>query len=403
MIACRNEMDALPIYIKIYREIKDQITKYKYLPNEKLPSENELKDYYKVSRQTIQNAFQMLVNEGLVTRRQGKASYVSPLTTHPPLQVLHLGGINEPGVPITRYHYIFAQRVMELSSGRLTIQIHHSSETGNGATQVQHVQWGTQDMFGAAVEWLELVDPAWSITTYPFLFKNLKELQTLVDSPMNQTMKEKLVRQHGIRLLADNWYRPSRVFISRRPCFSLEDLKNLRMAVSGIPLYRDLWSSFDMEPVPCQWGTETLAFQQDHIDAMDAPLDAILEAGLYRYAPYLLKTDHLFSRACIIVNETKFQMLRSDLQEILIRAAEEIGKLYSDHVLQNMKNMENSFIDRGGVIIRINTDAFSKRVDAVFSRKIQNKYPDVYEAYLKIRQTQTDSAAQIGPSFQILS
>ena len=377
----------IPIYLKIYYDIKNQIVSYKYLTNELLPSEHELARIYNVTRPTVQKALQMLVNERLVTRQRGRGTYVCPLTVQESLDssVLHLGGINNPDVLITRYHYIFSQRVMELTDGKIKIAVHHSAEFGDGATQIERVRTKQQDMFGAAVEWLELVEPLWSITSYPFLFRSLAELQTFVKSGLNQQLKAQLVKVHGMRVLADNWYRPSRVCISRRPYFRLKELENQRMAVCNIPFYRELWDALGMQTVPCQWRTEAQAFQDDLIDAMDAPLDAILDIKLYRYAPYLLQTNHLYSRACIMINEETFQSFRSDLQQALIQAAEESGRLFAAQTRQSRKKMENQFIQNGGAIIRINTDEFCQRTNDVFTQNIRIRYPQVYNLYQKIQ------------------
>lgn len=57
---------------KIIEEIKDG----KYKPHEKLPSENELADQYKVPRIVVRKAYERLQELGYIFSKQGKGSYV---------------------------------------------------------------------------------------------------------------------------------------------------------------------------------------------------------------------------------------------------------------------------------------------------------------------------------------
>lgn len=47
-----------------------------YKPNERLPSENELADQYKIPRIVVRKAYEQLQERGLVYAKQGKGSYV---------------------------------------------------------------------------------------------------------------------------------------------------------------------------------------------------------------------------------------------------------------------------------------------------------------------------------------
>ncbi|MBS4192565.1 GntR family transcriptional regulator [Bacillus sp. FJAT-49705] len=56
-----------------------------YKPNDKLPSENELADQFKVPRMVVRKAYEQLQEQGLVYARQGKGSYVQESKLRIPL------------------------------------------------------------------------------------------------------------------------------------------------------------------------------------------------------------------------------------------------------------------------------------------------------------------------------
>ncbi len=70
-------MHAEPKYIKVVEWIKEQIGKKSFVPEDKIPSENELSGQFQLSRQTIRHAISVLEEEGILTRIQGSGTYVS--------------------------------------------------------------------------------------------------------------------------------------------------------------------------------------------------------------------------------------------------------------------------------------------------------------------------------------
>ncbi|KRE28212.1 GntR family transcriptional regulator [Paenibacillus sp. Soil522] len=66
------------LYKQIYLNLKERIVTGDLRPNDRVPSEQEIMDEYKVSKITVKNALAALVDEGLVIRIQGKGTFVTP-------------------------------------------------------------------------------------------------------------------------------------------------------------------------------------------------------------------------------------------------------------------------------------------------------------------------------------
>lgn len=66
-----------PLYQQVMDDIRQDIESARYRPNQKIPSEAELSEMYSVSRITIRRAVEELSNEGYLTKRQGKGTYVN--------------------------------------------------------------------------------------------------------------------------------------------------------------------------------------------------------------------------------------------------------------------------------------------------------------------------------------
>ena len=72
-----DESSLTPLYQQVMEEIKEAIADGRYPAGSKIPSEPELSEMYSVSRITVRRAVEELVNQGLLTKRQGKGTYVT--------------------------------------------------------------------------------------------------------------------------------------------------------------------------------------------------------------------------------------------------------------------------------------------------------------------------------------
>lgn len=67
----------MPLYHQIYDQLHAQIESGRFRPGDQIPTESELSETYGVSRITVKQAIQLLVNEGRLERIQGRGTFVS--------------------------------------------------------------------------------------------------------------------------------------------------------------------------------------------------------------------------------------------------------------------------------------------------------------------------------------
>lgn len=70
----------VPYYYQLQEVLENLIDQGVYKPDQKLPSENELREWLGISRHTAQRALKHLVDRGIAYRIQGKGTYVSNKT-----------------------------------------------------------------------------------------------------------------------------------------------------------------------------------------------------------------------------------------------------------------------------------------------------------------------------------
>ena len=67
----------MPLYRQIYKGLRDAITSGRLAPGTKLPSTRDLAEIWKVSRNTLRNAFDQLIAEGYLEAIVGKGTFVA--------------------------------------------------------------------------------------------------------------------------------------------------------------------------------------------------------------------------------------------------------------------------------------------------------------------------------------
>ncbi|WP_267201876.1 GntR family transcriptional regulator [Limosilactobacillus kribbianus] len=66
-----------PVYIKIHNQLRENIENGKWTVGQKIPAERELAASFDVSRMTLRQAIQALVDEGILERRVGSGTFVA--------------------------------------------------------------------------------------------------------------------------------------------------------------------------------------------------------------------------------------------------------------------------------------------------------------------------------------
>lgn len=78
MAAQSSEHSHSPIYMKLAHHLRQQIEDGEIGSGEALPSERDLCKISGASRVTVRKAIELLIEEGLLSRRQGSGTYVTP-------------------------------------------------------------------------------------------------------------------------------------------------------------------------------------------------------------------------------------------------------------------------------------------------------------------------------------
>lgn len=260
----------------------------------------------------------------------------------------------------------FKEMVEERTKGTVLIDYYPVGQLGTGDDLTEQMQTGSVDMSWRAIEWYSKFEPSWNILLMGFLFRDTEHVYAFLDSDKNTELKENLVKDANLRMLADNGIGSARVLISKKPVNNPDDMTGMNMRVPSIEMYIKTWQGVGVNCVSIPWGESYMALSQGTADALESPLGSIYGMKFFEVAKNITMTNHIYSPYVMVINENSYNKLSDNQKSILEDCAVETGKLftiYDDESIQ--KNIELMKAD--GVTINETPDisAFQQKLSDV--------------------------------------
>jgi tripartite ATP-independent transporter DctP family solute receptor len=285
---------------------------------------------------------------------------ISPVQAAP--VVLKMGTLEPPANPISMAGERLGKLVNEKSKGSLRIEVFPASQLGNFTTQIEGVMMGSQDIFLGAPENLGQFEKDYNILSLAFVFRDQNHIQAFFRSPLHAAMAEKLRKNRGIRFTAERWNRTPRVLLAKKPVFSPDDLKDIKMRVPEITMYLEVWKALGTRTTQVPWGEVYLALKQGVVDAMEGPFDTLLGMKFYEAAPYITLTNHVICAAGLYINDKKFLNMPKELQTILMDSIRNAGDYFTKLCFDNYDRDMNEMLSRGAKFITVDRTPFKEKM-----------------------------------------
>jgi len=241
--------------------------------------------------------------------------------------VLRYAHMNDPASVAGRQAELFARKAKEYSKGRVTVELHPSSQLGSLGQQLANVRSGAIDIHHSTAAGLGSICGDFAILDTPYLYSDVDHLLrvTSPDSPVMKELGEKLLKEDGLRLLY-TFYFGSRELTCNRPVYGPGDLAGLKIRSIPYPLYELAVEALGGRPVPLDWAQTPVALLTRSVDGQENPLDVILTSRLYESQSHLMLTGHVLGAEMVVISEKAWKGLSASDRTALLKAAREAGE-----------------------------------------------------------------------------
>lgn len=263
----------------------------------------------------------------------------------------------------------FARLLNEKSGGAITLTVYSGGQMGSEKEGIEGVQMGTIDFAICSTASLSSFTDSNACWDLPYLVTSIEEGRNAVRSDAAQDLLNALssVSIKGLSYWENGIY----AIGSTTPIRSLGDVKDMRIRAIDSALQADVYSSFGANPVVLAWGDIYTSISQNVIDAISSTTIVNMHnSNFEEVAPYITMTNHGYSPAPLLMSQTLWDSLPSDVQQIVQEAADEAQAYEFQLMDESLNSCQEAMEAAGAEFIEVDLGEW---VDALAS---------VYEKYV---------------------
>lgn len=235
-------------------------------------------------------------------------------------ETLMLANSDALGSITDRMNWFFKEDLERRSGGAITVNYVAGQSLGSAPQVTDQMIAGTVESFGNVIDWFAPLERDFQVFAWGFTFRDDAHLQAFLDSPRFAEMADRVLANHGVRILAAAPSQ-SRVLFSTRPITSADDLVGLSMRVPQLESYLELWTALGTRPTQVPWGEVFLALRTGLVAAAEGPVSGAYAQRFHEAAPEITVTNHVVSVLSYSINEARFQRMSPQHREWVVESA----------------------------------------------------------------------------------
>lgn len=230
------------------------------------------------------------------------------------------------GAAGNRLGELVAERVAELTGGKLTVAYYNNAQLGGDADLHTRLQSGSIDYLVCQTAPTASFVPAAAVFDLPMVFARYdgETINSVLngDGAFRGRLDEEYARS-GILLMAFLQNGTYRVTTSDRPLRTLDDFRGLVIRTMDNPNHIAFWKALGASPTPAAWTELYVLLSQGAVDAQENAADTCLSANFQQVQQYLNDTDHILYLNQLLVSEQTFSALDPAYQAAFRQAVDD--------------------------------------------------------------------------------
>ena len=226
---------------------------------------------------------------------------------------LRLGHVLAPSHQFHRGMELAAEKLAELTDGRVELQVFPSSQLGTERDMHVSISTGSVDMMLASPGGASIHLPELAVLDAPYLFDDDPHWRAVVYGPIGEEWEQKVVEASGVHIVG--WFpRGTRHVATKGIALNtIDDIRNVKIRVADIPPYPQVFRAFGATATPVAFAEMYSALQAGVVDGADIPLDTMLAQKLYEVADHVNLIAWSFAApGPILMSDSSYQQLSED-------------------------------------------------------------------------------------------
>jgi tripartite ATP-independent transporter DctP family solute receptor len=279
-------------------------------------------------------------------------------------RVLKLAHSLDQSHPVHKGMEVMAQRLAEISGGKMAIEIFPNEQLGNETEAIEQVQRGVLAMTKTSTAALESFIPEMAIFSVPYIFRDEAHCWQTLEGPLGDDLRMVGI-PNGVRGLCYYDAGTRNFYTAQTPIMSPSDLNGLKIRVMKSKTSMDMVQSLGAAPTPIPWGELYTALQQGMVDGAENNLPSFYSNRHFEVCKHFSLDAHTIIPDILLVSEPVWQTLSPEEQEWLQQAADESSQFERKLWAEETAAALDAIREEGVTVHEPDRQAFIDKVQAM--------------------------------------
>jgi len=269
----------------------------------------------------------------------------------------------------------FKDSVEKLSKGKIKVKLFGASTLGGPRSLLIQTKKGIVQGCDAEGAYLTYFSPLAQILSLPYIFRSEEVAWKVLDinGPFIKDFNKQFIKKTGMRIISmgenGGGFRHFSNNIKEIKC--PEDMKGLKIRTMNLPIHMEMIKCLGASPTPVSWTELYTALQTGVVNGQENPISTFKMGRFEEVQKYLILDSHVYGIYCLIINNSWFNKLPRNLQQVIIHAGNITSKVNLG-ISQYLKNKDLAYIQSKGVKVYFPTQKEKNKFKALVRDKVLN-------------------------------
>ena len=277
-----------------------------------------------------------------------------------------MGNVNPPKHGTSQTAQQFADKVAELTGGKIKIAHHHSGALGGEREVAQQIQLGAVDFGPITTAPLSTLVPEMSVFQLPYIFRDYDHVFKALDGSDTLTKYyEGVLDKRGLKLIGfiAAGYRG---IYGHYPINSLADVKGKKVRVQEDKILVATFKALGMISTPIAFPEVATALQTKVIDFAEGGINTYYHNKFYDIVKFVADVRHTHQAVAMIMSKASLAKQDADGQKAIMAAWEHCRQFNRKFIVDEDKTIQDQVKAKGVAITKPDATPFRQATQGVY-------------------------------------
>ncbi len=279
---------------------------------------------------------------------------------------LVMGNINPAKHGTTLAAQQFADKVAELTGGKVKVIHHHSGALGGEREVAQQIQLGTVDLGPITAAPLSTLVPEMSAFQLPYIFRDYQHVYAALDgSDVIRKYYEPVLDKKGLKLVG--FYAAGyRGIYGHFPINSVADVKGKKIRVQEDKILVATFKALGMISTPIAFPEVATSLQTKVIDSAEGGINTFYHNKFYDIVKYVADVRHTHQVIVLIMSKASWAKQDAATQKAIMEAAKYSEQWNRKFILDEDRDIQAQVKSKGVTITKPDAGPFRQATMSVY-------------------------------------